>query len=405
MSWDSFWKEGPIDFLNMQESKNEKKKRKAEELFDDLSADAADVSVGEPIYDENGRIIGYSKDGEQVKDYSSLWGQLDEAKEMGIPDLDSWMTDQGYEMFDPMGRDETGSFTNQTMSDMQGLIDDLTLGPSAMELGEAQAYAAQLMGIDPAEYETVIGGLLDKSMAPVDSLQGMSDEERAAREKVNRNDLRNMEQTASRLIDNIQASTGSVARSYAAADQALGQINDAQLQQSMTMAQDDYARKLQESEAAERQWGQMVQAGSMSQANYLQLLTQSKSQALQGYATQVNTMLQQNQQYLNMYGADAQAIQANIDNIYKAINAEIGIDDKAMSDIERQYQMEMAPILTQMDIALQQIELAESEISTFDLGAFIMGTGLVLSAALPIVGPLAAAALITGGTGIIGSSF
>ncbi len=133
------------------------------------------------------------------------------------------------------------------------------------------------------------------------------------------------------------------------------------------MINDDYMRKKAESDKAMQRYQLMVQEGSMSKAQYMDMLMQSKSLALTGYATQINTMMQQNQQYLQMYGADLQAIGMGIDNIYKAIQMEIGIDEKAMNDIERQYQMEMAPILTQMDIALQQLELAESEQSTFNL--------------------------------------
>lgn len=336
-----------------------------EESYDYYAGQAGDVDVMQPVYDDTGRIIGYNATGSiddpLEKDYSSLWEQLDEAKETGIPDLDTWMTDQGYDFYDPMARDEAGTFTNQTMQDMQALIDQLTTGPTAMELGDAQAYAAQLMGIDPADYQTIVGGLLQTFTADIGSLQGFSPEERALRERANRNELRGMEERASRLMDNIAGSTGSTSRAYAAADQALSQINDAQIQQSMAIADEDYRRKVNQSESAERQWANMVQAGQMGQEQYLNLLQESKSMAFEGYAVQVNTMMEQNQQYLQQYGGDLQAIEMNINNIYKAIQMEIGIDEKAMNDIERAYQMEMAPILTQMDIALQQIQLEQAE--------------------------------------------
>ena len=380
--WNKFWGE-TMDPLDWVESPNEKKKREAQENYDVLADQAGDVSMGEPIYDENGRIIGYKKDGEQIADYTGLWDQLDTAKEMGVPDLNSWMDQQGYNFYDPMAKDDTGQFTDQTMRDMQGLIDQLTTGPSAMELDQATAYAEQTMGLDPGTYNEILNGLRQASEQPISEMQGMSEEERAVRERANRNELRNMEERATRMIENIQASSGSIARSYAAADQAISQINDAQIKQDLAIYNDDFQRKMAESDKAMQRYQLAVQNGQMSKSQYLQMLQQNKALAFQGYATQVNTMMQENQQYLQMYQSDMAAIQANIDNIYKSIQMEIGIDEKAMNDIERQYNMEMAPILTQMNIAAQQIEQAESEISTYNIFNFLVDAAAVVAMFIP----------------------
>jgi len=354
------------------------------EDFEAAAEGIQDVAMWEPVYDDDGRLIGWrdpsaeghwedAGGGDQVwvepglvKDYSSLWEQLDIAKETEIPGIEEWMTAQGYDFYDPMARDEAGTFTDQTMQEMQALIDQLTTGPSAMELDQATAYAERTMGLDPGTYAEIVGGLREASMRPIGEMEGLTDEERAIRERINRNELRGMEERAGRLLDNIMASTGSVSRSYAAADQAISQINDVQLQQQMTIYNDDYMRKKAESDKAMQQYQLAVQNGQMSQAQYLEILQQNKSLAFQGYAVQVNTMMQQNQQYLQMYGADMMAIEANINNIYKAIQMEIGIDEKAISDMEAAYQREIAPFLLQMDIALQQLELAQSQLTGFE---------------------------------------
>ena len=368
-----------LDPLDWVESEDEKALRKAEEEAVGLAEQAGEVAPLEPVYDDTGRIIGWrdpdavghwedAGGGEQVwvepefvKDYSSLWEQLDIAKETEIPGIEEWMTEQGYDFYDPMARDEAGAFTNQTMQEMQALIDQLTTGPSAMELDQATAYAERTMGLEPGAYAEIVGGLREASMRPIGEMQGLTDEERAIRERVNRNELRGMEERAGRLLDNIMASTGSVSRSYAAADQAISQINDVQLQQQMAIYNDDYMRKQAESDKAMQQYQLAVQNGQISQAQYLDILQQNKSLAFQGYATQINTMMQENQQYLQMYSADMMAIEANINNIYKAIQMEIGIDEKAISDMESAYQREIAPFLLQMDIALQQLEIAQAQ--------------------------------------------
>jgi hypothetical protein len=359
-----------------------------EQAADYWSDEAVEAASGtlEPIYDDTGRTTGLMDPttGETVKDYGSLWEQLDVAKETGIPSLDEWMTQQGYEYTSPLD--------SETMTQMQDLVTQLTTGPTAMELSDAQAYAAQIMGIDPADYQSIVGGLLGRATGELGALEGIPEEERALRERANRIELRGMEERASRMINNLQAATGSTSRAYAAADQAIRQINDAQLQQSLALAQDDYTRRVNQQETAERQWAQMVQAGQMGQAQYLNLLQQSKSMAFQGYALEINTMMQQNQQYLQQYQADAMAIEANINNIYKAIQMEIGIDEKAINDIQRAYDMEMRPILDQMNIALMEIERAEAE----DAAAWGQVFDFITLGVSIITAPM------TGGTSLLG---
>ena len=405
---DILWKVGqrtwdwvtPWDTKHEQEQELEPYKTDVSNLQDEIS----DVKPYTPVdINDDGRWDQITdEEGNVVKDYSGLWEQLDQAKNTEIPDLDIWMSQQndgqGYEFYNPMD--------SQTMTDMQNLIDQLTQGPSQMELGQAEDYAARTLGVDPTQYDNYINNLRTQSEASIGDMQGMSEEERAVRERAMRNDMRGMEERANRMIDNIRASSGSAARSYAAADQAISQINDAQIQQELAIYEDDFQRKKAESDKAMQRYQYAVQTGAMSKAQYLDLLQQSKAQAFQGYATKINTMLEQNQQYLSMYQSDLAGIEANINNIYKAINAEMGIDSKVMDDIEQQYQMEMAPLLTQLDIALQQLEQAESEQSTFNLGQFLTGAAMIVGGILlePVSGGLSTG-LVAGGTGVVGSSF
>ncbi len=401
---DILWKVGqrtwdwvtPWDTKHEQEQKLEPYKTDISSLQDEIS----DVKPYTPVdINDDGRWDQITdEEGNVVKDYSGLWEQLDQAKNTEIPDLNAWMGDQGYSFYNPMD--------SQTMTDMQNLIDQLTQGPSQMELGQAEDYAARTLGVDPTQYDNYINNLRTQSEASIGDMQGMSEEERAVRERAMRNDMRGMEERANRMIDNIRASSGSAARSYAAADQAISQINDAQIQQELAIYEDDFQRKKAESDKAMQRYQYAVQTGAMSKVQYLDLLQQSKAQAFQGYATKINTMLEQNQQYLSMYQSDLAGIEANINNIYKAINAEMGIDSKVMDDIEQQYQMEMAPLLTQLDIALQQLEQAESEQSTFNLGQFLTGAAMIVGGILlePVSGGLSTG-LVAGGTGVVGSSF
>ena len=406
-AWQDTWEDSgsffteTLDPLGWVDNDAEKAVKDADNSYDKWTTAAENVTVDQAILDDQGRTIGTTGG----KDYSSLWSQLDDATgrtidpvtgeiiyDNNIPDLNTWMDSQGYEMHSPM--------ESQAMTDLEAMVEQLTTGPTPMELNQAVAYAESTMGLDPGTYNEVVSGLRVASEQSVDSFEGMSDEERDLRERSNRNDLRGMEEMATRMIDNIGSSTGSVSRSYAAADQAISQINDAQLSQAVTMADDDYMRKSAESDKAMQRYQIAVQNGQMSKSQYLQIVSQNKSMALQGYATQINTMMQENQQYLQMYEADARAIQANIDNIYKAIQMEIGIDEKAMSDIERAYQLEMAPILNNMNIALNDIEMAEGDLSTFSLGQFLLGSTLTIAGA-----ETGQVGLATVGAELMGGSF
>ncbi len=329
--------------------------------------------------------------GEVIKDYGDLYADVETARTTEIPELDTWMTDQGYDFYDPMARDTGGQFTDPTMQAMQAMIDQLTTGPTTMELGQATAYAEQVMGLDPGTYAETVGGLRQSSEQDIGAFQGLTDEERALRERSNRNEMRGMEERASRMINNIQASTGSASRSYAAADQAISQINDVQIQQDLAIYNDEYMRKTQESDKAMQRYQMAVQNGQMSQAQYLEILTQNKGLAFQGYATQVNTMMQQNQQYLQQYGADLQAIGMNIDNIYKGINAEIGIDAAMMDFVSEQYDMAMAPVLFELNNLYAQLQQEKADEAADQATLFgWLGLGVALLA-IPFSLPVAAA--------------
>lgn len=365
--------------------------------------DTTIASIDDPFGIDWETGIVTDESGEVIKDYGDLYADLDEARTTEIPGLDTWMTDQGYDFYDPMARDDTEQFLDPTMQAMQAMIDQLTTGPTPMELGQAIDYAAQSSGKTRQEYDAYMANLERLGDQEIGAFAGMTDEERALRERSNRNEMRGMEERASRMINNIQASTGSASRSYAAADQAISQINDVQIQQDLAIYNDDYMRKTQESDKAMQRYQMAVQNGQMSQGQYLDILQQNKSLAFQGYATQVNTMMQQNQQYLQQYGADLQAIGMNIDNIYKGINAEIGIDAAMMDFVSEQYDMAMAPVLFELNNLYAQLQQEKADEAADQATLFgWLGLGVALLAipfSLPVAAAVGAGAALTGITG------
>lgn len=303
----------------------------------------------------------YDSEGNLVKDYSEYYSQIADAQATNIPSLDEYMQDKGYSFNEPMATDEFGNYINPTMQNIDQLTEDFRSGPSEAELAESDAYAARQLGMTVEEYQARMDDLSVAMEGGISEMEGMSEEERELRERANRNDLREMEIRAERQIENIQANTGSASRSLAAADEAMRSINDAQIQQQVALADETFRRQTMEYEAQQQQWQQMVKSGQMARSEYLQLVQNSKAQAFKGYALQIDTMFQQNQDYLQRYQSDLKSVAMALDNTYKAINAEMGVDTAMMDYVEQQYNREIAPLLNEIDLNLQQQELQAAQ--------------------------------------------
>lgn len=305
--------------------------------------------------------LATDSEGNVVKDYSGYYDQIEEAAATNIPTLDEYMASNDYQFHDPLATDADGNYINPVMQNLVGLTDEMAGGPTDAELAEAKAYAADMLGMSPEEYQNTLLELSQAVEGGVNEAEGMSEEERALRERANRSELRQMEARAERQIENIQANTGSTSRSLAAADEAMRSINDAQIQQQVALADEEFRRQVAQYEGQQQMWQQMVQSGQMAKSEYLNLVQKSKAQAFQGYAAQMNAMFQQNQEYLQRYENELRAVEASINNTYKAVMTEMGVDAALMDFVEQSYNMEMAPLLTQVDLLLGQQELALAE--------------------------------------------
>ncbi len=329
-----------------------------EQTIQDLAEQAAGVEI-DTIDWENGQVI--DAEGNVVKDYSDYYDQIKEAAETNIPSLDEYMTENEYQFNDPMAQDAEGNYTNPVMQDIEGLISEMRGGPTEADQQAADEYAAGMLNMSLEEYQAAMDELFTAVNAEIGEMEGMSEEERALRERYNRNELRVMEERAQRQIENIQASTGSASRSLAAADEAMRSINDAQVQQQVAMADEVWRRKESEHAAKERQWALMVENGRMAKSEYLRLVQDSKAQAFKGYALQIDAMYQQNKEYLERYKTELESVGMALDNTYKAVMTEMGVDAAMMDLVEDRYNMEMNPILTQLSILMGQTDMAMAQ--------------------------------------------
>ena len=376
-----------------------------------------DIEPGEaPEYDpteyemsEDGNSLGYyDEDGNWVivEDYTNINEMLAAAQSAGmdLPTFQQWMQDNNFTM-----NDLTGSESYQGLEELIALLEDPTR--TEQDIADAMEYSATMMGMTIEELNTLLDEQRALMSTDVDDLQGFSDEERAMREREHQAMLVGEEQRAREMISNIQGQTGSAMRAYAMADQELRRINNADIQGRLAMSNDDYQRKLDEQQAGERRFLQMVQMNQASAAQYINLVSNNRSMLLQTYLADINVLQAENQQYLQMYQADAAAMAAVVDNMYKGINAELGLKEAQMNAAEFYFNQEYAEYTAEMDAYLAAVAAeadeepegwwARNSDTVLAIGAIAAGALLMLIPGMQglgiAAGGFAAEALVTAG--------
>lgn len=346
--------------------------------------------------------------GETLQDYSRINEMLQSAQEAGqnLPSFDEWLSDTGR------------TFTPVTESEpylgLDDLIAQMEAGPTDEEWNQAYEHSARMLGLTAEEYQELVGGLTQRLAQGVSGQQGMGDAERALRERDIRAQTRVAEERAQRMIENIRANSGSSTRAYMAADQALRSINDYELQQQVALADEEYRRRAADFEAKERHFAQMVERGQMGVSQYMDVLQSSKAQAFQGYAMQMNAVMQQNTQYLQMHQQELGRLQQHVQNMYMAVNAEMGVSTHITQQIQDYYGLELAQFEAELAAITTNFQLeatkwaiedqSRSQVVSTIFGGLQIIAGAVLMA-VPGIGPVIGAPLLASGGSTIASGF
>lgn len=313
-----------------------------------------------------------------------IYDQIDTIGGMAedIPSFTEWMEQQGTELNDISAETEG----------MQDLIDRLSAGPTDEDYDAAYANAARMMGLDPAEAETILGDLTRQMAEGVEGQAGMTEEEMALRRRENQSNMRIAEERARRLVQDTFADSGSTARMMQTADQATMQINNMQIQQDAALAQEDFERSVAQFQSVKAAQQSMLETNQIGVTQYIQNLQQGMGMAIQGYAQKVNAMLAENQQYLQQYTADRDAVLAQIDTLYKAANLELGAVQAELDLTESYYNQNVQPYLDQLNA-----QLIEDEMGT-DWGQVLAG-GIQAAAGFVVLGmnPAAGIGMISQG--------
>lgn len=307
--------------------------------------------------------------GQTAEEWLNQAGDL----QSGYQDYADWMASQGYAQNDITGQQEG----------LQALIDQLVNMDENFG-ADAYAHAARLMGYtgDTAadDFAADIAGMRERQMGEnaIDNYAGLSEEDRALRERLNQSNMREMEARAQRLVQNQFADTGSTARMLAAADEANSQMANVQLQQDMQLASEDLQIKMTNMAQESQMLAQMVQTNQIGYSDFMQMKEASLNAAMQGYSQQINAMLSQNAQYLQEHQQDMDLITAQVTQMQNMAATQLGIDQAILDAADQIYSARVQPIVDSLQTMLTEQQISQNQ---FDqIMDLILGVGGILVA-------------------------
>lgn len=281
------------------------------------------------------------RDGQQVQDYSWANEHLDRLQgviggfgELGRP---TWDTHQDqYNQY----RQGFDSMLDQFMSPAQ----------RNQDISQARNYAAENLGYENwNQYHQDIGNMRGQLNQGINAQEGLSDLERQRYQEFQERQALDMRDNLNRQVEAVMASTGSTMNFLMAADEARKQISNERLRGELSIMQEDFQRKTMQYESLKDQLWNQVQAGTISQEQFLQGIRQDRMSALQGYAMGMDQVMQKYHMELMAYTTDLDALRSEAGAIMDLISAQLGVDQAAISTFETLMAAEINPLIAQFD--------------------------------------------------------
>lgn len=271
----------------------------------DLSAYYAGMPVATGYIDAQGKFVGNPFAGA----YQA--GQL---RTMQAPSLTSLSQSQPYQ-------------------DLSGLIGQMR----NYQPGSASqtAYMEQMLGLQSGTYGSTLQGMNQGLAGGIAGMQGMGQEEKSLYQRQIQNQI-DATRKENRDIMGALAGAGRSIAAYDAMETAAGQIADFTIQSQLELINNDWAKKQLEYQALKDQRDFLVQGGMAGAEQFTQQLNEMWGQSMQGYAQQISTLSQENQQYMQQFEQHAEAV-------YKSMMADIGVNEAAMNASYELYAQAMLP--------------------------------------------------------------
>jgi hypothetical protein len=225
---------------------------------------------------------------------------------------------------------------------MQGLTEEFRGGPTdtdyARAIGMGEEMLAGAMGYEDigrfrSDQDLERERLLAARQGDYSGFQGLSPEDEANLQEYSRRTAREQEAKAVQALENMTAGEAHAGNLLRMAESQGRNIGNQQVATQQWINQQNYERQLAAADRSAAYYTDMVNRGLMTQNLALTQIMQGKATALQGYAQQLNTITQSNQQYLQNYAADNAALMANANLTYQSWTMATGTNQQLLNQV------------------------------------------------------------------------
>lgn len=261
------------------------------------------------------------------------------------------------------------------ISDLEGIdTTDIDRALATMERGpaqdEAMDFVAKSFGFNSADEYT--NWLAEQRGLTRTDMPGITDEERAAYDKMMRMDIADQERRAQAQLEAVFADTGSSIQYMAEADEANQKIINSQTRYREALRLENTELQTQELDRRMERFNTMVQQGTMSATQYMDMRQRGYESILSGYLekarTEVMTLTSALEGRMGIAGLrmeesaqDLAAINAQIDAVYNSIMVQTGINSSILQTINTQWDTLVAPVMDAYNALLSQEVLAQGD--------------------------------------------
>jgi len=263
----------------------------------------------------------------------ALRAQLDELRNANFG---GWLGEQGYSWINPI--------ESQPYSDLSNFIAQMQDPTQQAALQQQMTdYISNMLGVDYAQRLPQLDQDIARKFAEIDQLNLYGPMNPEAERQLQRDIQTTKAETAS-LVDALVGS-GRGMSAWGALDELNSQIQTLTTHARLEYSTNYLAKKEWEYQALAERYSFMSQAGMAAGGQFQEMMQNQRLMTLQGYMSQMNAVIAQDQMYMDQYNQ-------HIDTVYKGIMAQIGVDEHEVNMAYDYYAAQMTPYLDQLNAML-----------------------------------------------------
>ena len=288
--------------------------------------------------------MSYFQDTPDQYSLDKIYPEAYQLHQLRTENPEDWWGQEGYDYQD-IGQ-------SQPYQGLEGLINQWqNPDQQAQDIAGAGGYAAQALGFGSQQEMTDSLSRLNQRLNEIDFSGELTEDQQRGLTS----DVQMVREENKMILESMQAEGRSSAAFYKA-DELSSQVADMYIQGKLKYMEGNLLRSQVEFDALNSQYQGMVQSGMQGSEQYLTNLYNNRIGALQGYATEMTSLVNQNAQYIDLY-------KSHVQQVYQSIMTDMGYDEHTMNMAQEFYEAYMAPALDQfeMDLASYNAYLAGQE--------------------------------------------